>query len=224
MNPLTLEPDLGNASVGKWDKRLLLAQTYNGLCFYFWNRKGFTAVTQLEAAKKGIITEQMVKAAKLEGISGENLRQKIASGEAVLPCNINHREIRPVAVGKGLSTKVNANVGTSDAYPDLTKELTKMEVAIRAGAHSIMDLSTGGDIDRVRKSIIATSPVMVGTVPIYQVMVDAQKTNRSLVEMTDDDIFAGIEKHCQDGADFITVHCGVTMDVINELRRKGLIT
>lgn len=180
-------------------------------------------MTQLEAAKKGIVTEQMSKAGELEGISGEELRQKIASGEVVLPCNINHKNIRPIAVGKGLSTKVNANIGTSDAYPELAKEMTKLDVAIQAGAHSIMDLSTGGDIDLVRKSIIEACPVMVGTVPLYQVLVDTQKTGRGLVEMTADDIFAGIEKHCQDGADFITVHCGVTMDVINELKEKGRV-
>ncbi|EHQ90933.1 phosphomethylpyrimidine synthase ThiC [Desulfosporosinus youngiae] len=180
-------------------------------------------MTQLEAAKKGIVTEQMSKAGELEGISGEELRQKIASGEVVLPCNINHKNIRPIAVGKGLSTKVNANIGTSDAYPELAKEMTKLDVAIQAGAHSIMDLSTGGDIDLVRKSIIEACPVMVGTVPLYQVLVDTQKTGRGLVEMTADDIFTGIEKHCQDGADFITVHCGVTMDVINELKEKGRV-
>jgi len=180
-------------------------------------------VTQLEAAKKGIVTEQMSKAGELEGISGEELRQKIASGEVVLPCNINHKNIRPIAVGKGLSTKVNANIGTSDAYPELAKEMTKLDVAIQAGAHSIMDLSTGGDIDLVRKSIIEACPVMVGTVPLYQVLVDTQKTGRGLVEMTADDIFAGIEKHCQDGADFITVHCGVTIEVINELKEKGRV-
>jgi len=180
-------------------------------------------VTQLEAARKGIVTEQMAKAAELEGISGEELRQRIASGEVVLPCNINHKGIRPIAVGKGLSTKVNANIGTSDAYPELAKEMTKLDVAIQAGAHSIMDLSTGGDIDLVRKSIIEACPVMVGTVPLYQVLVDTQKTGRGLVEMTADDIFAGIEKHCQDGADFITVHCGVTMEVINELKENGRV-
>lgn len=180
-------------------------------------------MTQLQAARKGIVTEEMAKAAELEGMSGEELRQKIATGEVVLPCNINHKGLRPIAVGKGLSTKVNANIGTSDAYPELDKEMTKLEVAIQAGAHSIMDLSTGGDIDEVRKSIIETCPVMVGTVPLYQVMVDTQKSGKGLVEMTADDIFAGIEKHCQDGADFITVHCGVTLEVINELKEKGRV-
>lgn len=181
------------------------------------------SLTQLQEARKGIITPEMVQAAELEGITGEELRQKIAIGEAVLPCNINHQGLRPMAVGKGLSTKVNANIGTSDAYPELAAEMSKLEIAVAAGVHSIMDLSTGGDIDEIRRRIIQDSPVMVGTVPLYQVMVDTHKAGRGLVEMTDDKIFAGIEKHCRDGADFITVHCGVTLEVIQELREQGRV-
>ena len=181
------------------------------------------SLTQLQEARKGIITPEMVQAAELEGITGEELRQKIAIGEAVLPCNINHQGLRPMAVGKGLSTKVNANIGTSDAYLELAPELSKLEIAVAAGVHSIMDLSTGGDIDEIRRRIIQDSPVMVGTVPLYQVMVDTHKAGRGLVEMTDDEIFAGIEKHCRDGADFITVHCGVTLEVIQELREQGRV-
>ncbi len=181
------------------------------------------SLTQLQEARKGIITPEMVQAAELEGITGEELRQKIAIGEAVLPCNINHQGLRPMAVGKGLSTKVNANIGTSDAYPELAAEMSKLEIAVAAGVHSIMDLSTGGDIDEIRRRIIQDSPVMVGTVPLYQVMVDTHKAGRGLVEMTDDEIFAGIEKHCRDGADFITVHCGVTLEVIQELREQGRV-
>ncbi|WP_227764217.1 phosphomethylpyrimidine synthase ThiC [Zhaonella formicivorans] len=180
-------------------------------------------MTQLEAAKKGIITEEMEKAARFEKISAEELREKIASGEAVLPCNVNHKGITPMAVGKGLSTKVNANLGTSDAYPEVEKELEKLHAAIKAGANSVMDLSTGGDIDQVRKKIIEASPVMVGSVPMYQVLVENQRKGKGMIEMTADDIFAGIEKHCADGVDFITVHCGVNLEVIEELKEKGRV-
>lgn len=180
-------------------------------------------MTQLEAARKGIITKEMVKAAQFDRIDPEELRAKIAVGEAVLPCNINHKNITPFAVGKGLSTKVNANIGTSDAYPEIAKELEKLSVALKAGAHSVMDLSTGGDIDLVRKKIIEASPVMIGTVPLYQVLVETQKRGTGMVDMTEDEIFAGIEKHCEDGADFITVHCGVTLEVIKELKEKGRV-
>lgn len=180
-------------------------------------------MTQLEAAQKGIITEEMVKAARYDGVEPEELREKITEGEVVLPCNVNHINILPVAVGKGLSTKVNANIGTSDAYPEMEKELEKLSVAVKSGVHSVMDLSTGGDIDRVRKKIIESSPVMIGTVPFYQVLVDTQKSGRGMVEMTEDEIFKGIEKHCADGADFITVHCGVTLEVIQELKVMGRV-
>lgn len=175
-------------------------------------------MTQLESARKGIITSEMEAAAKREHISAELLREKIALGEVVLPCNINHKNITPIAVGKGLATKVNANIGTSDAFPHVDVELLKLDAAVNAGAHSIMDLSTGGDIDFVRRSIIAASPVMVGTVPLYQVLVDT-----SILDMTADDIFAGIEKHCHDGADFITVHCGITLEVISTLKETGRV-
>lgn len=176
-------------------------------------------MTQLQAAKKGIITDEMIKAAQYERIDPDELRKKISAGEAVLPCNIKHKNIMPLAVGKGLSTKVNANIGTSDAYPEIDKELKKLAVAIKAGTHSVMDLSTGGDIDLVRKKVIENCPVMVGTVPLYQVLVETQKEGKSQVEMTVEDIFKGIEKHCRDGADFITVHCGVTLEVIEELKQ-----
>ncbi|MFT9496587.1 phosphomethylpyrimidine synthase ThiC [Anaerosolibacter sp.] len=180
-------------------------------------------MTQLESARRGIITKEMEAAAALEGMSPELLREGIAKGEIVLPCNINHKGIRPIAVGKGLSTKVNANIGTSDAYPEIEKELEKLKAAIGAGAHSVMDLSTGGDIDQSRKVILQASPVMVGTVPLYQALVDAEEKGRGMVEMTAEDIFHAVEKHCQDGADFITVHCGVTLEVIEALRNNGRV-
>lgn len=178
-------------------------------------------MTQYEAARQGIITEQMRAAADLEGISPELMCQGIASGEIVLPCNINHKNLISMAVGRGLSTKVNANIGTSEAFPDLESELAKLDTALKAGAHSIMDLSTGGDIDQTRRAIIVRCPVMVGTVPIYQALVDTSQQGHSMVDMTDDDLFSAIEKHCADGADFITVHCGVTLKVIEQLKATG---
>ena len=178
-------------------------------------------MTQLEWARQGLVTKEMEMAARREGISAEELRERIASGEVVLPANKRHSHLTPMAVGKGLTTKVNANIGTSEAYPHAAPELAKLGAAIAAGAHAVMDLSTGGDIDAVRRDIIAASTVMVGTVPLYQVMVEAQKTGKGLGEITSEDFFAGIEKHCQDGADFITVHCGVTQEVVATLKAEG---
>ncbi|MGE5415853.1 MAG: phosphomethylpyrimidine synthase ThiC [Acidobacteriota bacterium] len=178
-------------------------------------------MTQYEYALQGTITEQMRAAAEFEGIAPELMCQGIASGEIVLPGNINHNNLVYMAVGKGLLTKVNANIGTSEAFPDLESELAKLEAALKAGAHSVMDLSTGGDIDKTRRTIIERCPVMVGTVPIYQALVDTSQQGRTMVEMTEDDLFEAIEKHCEDGADFITVHCGVTAKVIEQLKATG---
>lgn len=180
-------------------------------------------MTQLEAALKGQVTKEMNKAAQYDRVDPEELRVKIASGEVVLPSNINHYNLIPLAVGKGLATKVNANIGTSDAYPDVENEIKKLAAVLKAGAHSVMDLSTGGDIDQVRRKIIENSPIMVGSVPFYQVLVESQRQGQGINEITAEGIFAGIEKHCADGVDFITVHCGVTMEVIEELKAKGRV-
>lgn len=180
-------------------------------------------MNQLDCARQGIITEQMQAAADREGITAEQLRAGIASGEIVLPCNINHQNCLPVAVGKGLSIKVNANIGTSDRFPGIENELLKLDAAIQAGAHAVMDLSTGGDLDKNRKSIIDNSNVMIGTVPIYNALVEAQRKKGSMVAMSEDDIFSAVAKHCVDGVDFITVHCGITRSVINQLKESGRI-
>jgi len=177
----------------------------------------------LDYARRGIITEQMQAAAAREGVSAELLRAGIAGGEIVLPGNINHQNCLPIAIGKGLSVKVNANIGTSDRFPEVANEIAKLDAALQAGAHAVMDLSTGGDLDNNRQSIIDRSNVMIGTVPIYNALVEAQQKNGSMVAMSEDDIFRAVEKHCADGVDFITVHCGITRSVINQLKESGRI-
>lgn len=180
-------------------------------------------LTQFESAKNGIITDEMKKAAEYEGLKSEQIRSGIEKGFIVLPSNINHRNCTPIAVGKGLSTKINANIGTSEAYPQIELELEKLKTAIESGAHSVMDLSTGGDIDTCRREIIKESTVMIGTVPLYQTIVEASENNKGLTEIEGEEFFEAIERHCRDGADFITVHCGVTKSVIEELKIKGRI-
>ncbi|MDN5345444.1 MAG: phosphomethylpyrimidine synthase, partial [Clostridia bacterium] len=142
-------------------------------------------------------------------------------GRVVIPANKNHTNLEPCGIGRGLRTKVNANLGTSTAYPDLEPELEKLREALDAGADAVMDLSTGGDINECRRQVIAHSPVAVGTVPIYQATVEAQEKYGALVEMTADDLFRVIEMQAADGVDFITVHCGVTLEVVDRLRREG---
>lgn len=178
-------------------------------------------MTQMQAALAGKITDEMNIVAKEEQMDIELLRSRVAEGTIAIPANINHKNLHPYGVGKGLSTKVNANIGTSSAFPDPAPEVEKLETAIAAGAHSVMDLSTGDNIDASRRAIIGNSSVMVGTVPIYQATVDAIKNHGAVVNMTEDDLLNAIEKHAKDGADFMTVHCGITLDAIRRMCAEG---
>jgi len=177
-------------------------------------------MTQLELAKKNVISPQMEAVARHENVDAELVRGGVAEGTIVIPANINHKNLAPLGIGKGLRTKVNANIGTSSDYGDANTELEKLRVAIDAGADTVMDLSTGGDISAIRRAIVAASPVPIGTVPIYQAAIAAIKKRGAIIKMTVDELFAGIEEHCRDGVDFITVHCGVTQSAIARLRKQ----
>ena len=179
--------------------------------------------TQMQLARQGKITEVMAAVAKAEGMAPEALREKVAAGTVAICANVNHTSLRPFGFGEGLSTKVNANIGTSSAFPDLEPELAKLDAAIAAGAHAVMDLSTDDNIDASRRAIIERSTVAVGTVPIYQATVEAIKSKGSIMEMTADDMLHVIEKQAADGADFMTLHCGITMESIGRLRREGRV-
>lgn len=157
--------------------------------------------------------------AKRESVSIQFLKRGIKKGNIVILKNRKHRII-PIAIGKGLSTKVNANIGTSPDLADLRLELRKLAASIKAGADTVMDLSTGGDINRIRRSIIKASTIPVGTVPIYQVAIEARKKNKAFLDASVDEMFEVIEEHLDDGVDFITVHCGVTNKSIQGLRKK----
>lgn len=160
--------------------------------------------------------------AKREGVSIQFLKRGIKQGNIVLVKSRKHRII-PLAIGKGLRTKVNANIGTSPDLADLRLELRKLAVSIKAGADTVMDLSTGGDINRIRRSIIRASKVPIGTVPIYQVAIEARARKKAFLDASVNEIFEVIEKHLDDGVDFITVHCGVTNQSIEGLRKKKRI-
>src|SRR4030067_617244 len=178
-------------------------------------------MTLLHDARNGVLTLQVALGAAEEGISPEKLRVLIAAGKAILPRNRKRREVRPVAIGEGLRIKVNANVGSSRDRADVSLELAKMRVAVAAGADAVMDLSTGGPIDDIRRAILAECPVPVGTVPVYQASADAVTRGKSWVELTRDDFFDGIVKQAEDGVDFMTVHCGVTREALERLIREG---
>lgn len=181
-------------------------------------------MTQLEQAKQGIITQRIQEVASSEGLDAEYIRKGVASGTIVIPANINHTHAKSCGVGKGLSTKVNANLGTSSDYINLDAELCKLDIAIKAGADAAMDLSTGGDLPSIRRAILQRSTIAIGSVPIYQAGVQALKNHDAVVKMTIDELFDAIYDHCRDGIDFITVHCGVTQRIISLLKQQKRIT
>lgn len=181
-------------------------------------------MTQLEAAKAGKLTPEMEFVAESERIDKYVLMERIAAGTVVIPKNINRDPASPRGVGEGLRVKVNANIGTSADYPDLAPELEKLEAALDAGADAVMDLSTGGDITGIRKEILARSPVMIGTVPMYEAAVKAIDGTGSIVDMSADDLFTAIERQAKEGVDFITVHCGITRESISKLQKQGRLT
>lgn len=181
-------------------------------------------MTQIEEAKKGIITPEMEKVAKAEGIEKEELLEKVAQGRVVILFNRRHKSVIPCGIGEGLRVKINANIGTSSDRAVLEEEIEKLKVAIKAGADTVMDLSTGGDLDRVRREILKESSVPVGTVPIYQAVIEAVEEKGGLIHLTAEKIFEVIERQAEDGVDFMTVHCGLTMKGLELLKNQGRIT
>lgn len=178
--------------------------------------------TQLISAKSGKITEQMEQVAQDEKITPENLRALIEDGAVVIPIN-NRRNFRAIGIGRNMRTKTNANLGSSADEPELEKEIEKLQAALDAGADTVMDLSTGGDIRAIRKEIIAKTAAPVGTVPIYQAICDNSSNGKELVDFTADDLFNVIEEHAKDGVDFITVHSGVTREAVARIEKEGRI-
>jgi len=186
-------------------------------------------MTQLELARKGIVSPQIKHVAEKEGVEPDFVIQGLAEGKIVIPANANHTNLAPCGIGAGLRTKVNANIGTSPDFCDLNTELRKLQTAIRFGADTVMDLSTGGDISAIRRAIMRASTVPVGTVPIYQAGIEAIENRGAIVNMSVDDIFTVIREHAKDGVDFMTVHCGVTHCGVTQasvarLKKQGRIT
>jgi len=177
-------------------------------------------MTQLEHARKGTPTQAIKKVARKEGIPLNELSRLISSGQVVIPFNPNHSPARPAGIGHSLRTKVNVNIGTSADFPQLADELRKVDIALKYEADAIMDLSTGGDLRRIRRRILARSPIPLGTVPVYQAAIEAIDRHRSIVKMTVDDLFAAIEAQAQEGVDFMTVHCGLTQKAIDRLKKQ----
>lgn len=181
-------------------------------------------MTQMEKAKAGIVTPEIEEVAKKEHVELEVLLKDVAEGRVVIPYNKRHKGLMPCGIGKGLSIKINANIGASSDRAILEEELKKLRVAIDAGADTVMDLSTGGDLNGFRRAILRESSVPVGTVPIYQAAIEVAESKGGIIYLTVDEIFHVVEKQAEDGVDFMTVHCGLTMKGLELLRGQGRIT
>ncbi len=178
---------------------------------------------QIVEARKGNVTEEVKAVARAENLSAERIMKSLSEGTVVIPRNRLRKFAGLCGVGKGLKTKVNANVGTSQDIADPEVEIEKVRAALEAGADTVMDLSTGGDLSDIRRKILATCHVPLGTVPIYQAAISRARSGGGIKAMTADDIFSAIEEHGTDGVDFITVHCGVTLSSLERLRSEGRI-
>ncbi|AWR86185.1 phosphomethylpyrimidine synthase ThiC [Meiothermus taiwanensis] len=181
-------------------------------------------MTQLEAARKGIVTEAMAYVAQSEGLEPEFVRERVAAGRVVIPANPNHRTLTHfTAIGEGMRVKVNANLGTSYDFVDPEQEVQKVRAAIEAGADAVMDLSTGGDLAQIRKMTLEASSVPLGTVPIYEAEFRAAR-RKSVFDMTPDELLTVIEEHGRSGVDYITIHAGVTQESLRRYRNSSRVT
>lgn len=177
--------------------------------------------TQMDAAKKGIITEQMKVVATKEGKNPEEIRALVAEGKIAIPANKNHKTLSPEGVGQGLRTKINVNLGISKDCCDCDKELEKVRTAINMKAEAIMDLSNYGKTAEMRKTIVEMSTAMLGTVPIYDAL---GYYDKDLKDITAEEFFEVVEKHGRDGVDFITVHAGLNREAVETVKRNKRLT
>jgi len=176
----------------------------------------------MEEARLGKITEEMKIVAKIEDVPVEVIRRRVAEGRIIIPGNLRRKdrqEIKIVGIGEGLSTKVNVNIGTSSLVVDLDMEIRKAKVAIKYGTDTIMDLSTGGDLDLIRRKLLEVATVPFGTVPIYQAFIDVAKKRKAGIYMMEDDVFNTVEKHLKDGVDFMTIHAGILREHAEKLKK-----
>ena len=177
--------------------------------------------TQMDAARKGIITEEMKAVAEYENRDVEDIRRWVAEGKVAIPANKNHKCIKPTGIGSMLKTKINVNLGVSKDVSDLDEELKKVQYAVDLGGDAIMDLSTHGDTKIFRRKLTSECPAMIGTVPIYDSVIYHQK---DLGQLTAQDFLDVIRAHGEDGVDFVTLHCGLTKRTVEQLKRFGRTT
>lgn len=175
-------------------------------------------MTQMDFARNGVITDAMIISAQKEGVSPEFVREEVARGRAVIPANINHLSLNlsPIVIGKKFKTKINANIGTSAVNPSIEEELNKMRYVKKYGADTVMDLSTGGNLNEIRMALISESTIPLGTVPIYQVLAE----RKNVEDITEDDILSMIELQAQQGVDYMTLHAGLLREFIPLVKNR----
>lgn len=177
--------------------------------------------TTLEQLRSGSLPTIVSEAAAAESISADSLAEQLLKGTAVIPAGRTGRKVRPTAIGEGLKTKVNANLGTSSEVISQAEEVAKLEEADRAGADAVMDLSSGGDTIAMRRMLLSQTDLPFGTVPIYEATVEARDKHGSMVAMDTPDLLDVVERHAADGVDFMTIHAGLTRDAMNRLKQQG---
>ncbi|WP_104711654.1 phosphomethylpyrimidine synthase ThiC [Helicobacter felis] len=179
--------------------------------------------TQLHYAKKGMITEEMAYIANVEEVSPECVRAEVARGRLIIPANIQHQNLEPMGIGIALKTKINANIGSSAIIHSVDEEVEKLRIAIKYGADTVMDLSTGGDLDAIRQEIINASSVPIGTVPMYQILHDV---NNDVMKLDIDTMLAVLEKQAKQGVSYFTIHCGFLLEHMPYVskRKMGIVS
>src|SRR5258706_10585393 len=167
-------------------------------------RSGDQIRTQIHYGRQGRITEEMEYVAKRERLDPETVRSEVARGRMIIPANINHTNLEPMCIGVESLCKINANIGNSSTTSDIEAELAKLRYSVRYGADTVMDLSTGGDIPRIRKAIIEESPVPIGTVPIYEALARVRRGGGPNIRAKGE----GIEEKAEEGVGYMTLHAG----------------
>lgn len=181
-------------------------------------RQGQGNVTQMHYARQGLLTEEMDHVAKREDLPPSLVMEEVARGRMIIPANINHANLEPMGIGIAARCKVNANIGASPTTSDVQQEVEKLNLAVRYGADTVMDLSTGGvNLDEARTAIIQASPVPIGTVPVYQAL---ESVHGSVRKLDEDDFLHIIEKHCQQGVDYQTIHAGLLIEHLPKVRGR----
>ena len=173
--------------------------------------------TQMEAARKGIVTKELEIVAKKEKMEVKELLPLVASGKVVIPANKNHKCLDPEGIGSMLKTKINVNLGISKDCKDYDVEMEKVMSAVKMGGEAIMDLSSHGNTQPFRKKLTSECPAMIGTVPVYDSVIHYQ---RDLDTLTAKDFIDVVRLHAQDGVDFVTLHCGITRKTIEQIRKQ----